>query len=499
MYRAMIVDDEQWVVKNLLDAVEWPRYGFEIVGTETNSPRALQLIKEINPDLVFIDIRMPEISGLELIKRCNELQLDTLFIVVSGFAEFSYVQKCMNLGALGYCLKPIEEEEIIPLLKKAKDKLDDRSARDVPSLMDWIMEDKQESGERIGRLLTNAGMDPARGLRAIACLDVEDMELLRPLRQLKLSAGSGKVLYVAEETAPDSIHSHLLAYRGKFRGIGISSLVHDTAQLREAIEDAELAAFQYFIAGGSTVCVANVSSSKGFGDFKQLTASLQQQNMSELLALYDQYAEWFRTGAYQMKHVFYLYNTVMSTIIQSQRVEEDLLAKYWLVDYERLIERYTDVDDLIQDLKRMSGAYLGGLYHQGGQIRSDSFSAVIDYVNRNFHQNLSLQMLADEFYMNRNYISQLFIKHVSQSFTDYLAELRVRHACELLRGSNLPVHRVGERAGYPDAYYFSKIFKKMIGKTPREYRSASDAMQKEQRAGTVAGTGTGTGTVGRND
>ncbi|MBP3965539.1 response regulator [Paenibacillus lignilyticus] len=470
MYRAMIVDDEQWVVKNLLDGIEWSRYGFDIIATETQSPRALQLMQELIPDLAFIDIRMPQISGLELIKKCNELQLDTLFIVVSGFAEFSYVQKCMNLGAIGYCLKPIEEEEIIPLLKKAKERLDERSAKDVPSVLEWIVEDKQEGSERVLKLLSNAGFDAASGLRVVVGLDVADANLLRPYRHLKLSAGGGKSMYIAtEEDQPVSLYEHLANSSSTFRGIGISGLFHHVAELKGAIEDAEMAAFQYFITGEPTVL--QVGESKGFSDFKQLPAALQNRNLSELMALYDQYEQLFRTGCYQIKHAFFLHNTVLTTIIHSQNHESEKLARYLLVDYERLIERYQDIGELIQDLKRMSGAYLGGMYHQG-HFRSESFVAVIEYVNNHYHENLSLQMLADEFYMNRNYISQLFIKHVSQSFTDYLAELRVRHACELLRNSNLPIHRVGERAGYPDAYYFSKIFKKIVGKTPREYRAS---------------------------
>jgi two-component system response regulator YesN len=467
MYRAMIVDDEHWVVINLRDSVDWSRYGFQIVSTETQSPKALELIKVLNPDLVFVDIRMPEISGLELIKKCNELQLDTLFIVVSGFAEFSYVQKCMNLGAIGYCLKPIEEEEIIPLLKKAKEKLDDRSAKDVPSVLDLIMEDKLEGKEQIGKLLEKAGFDTRNGMRIVMCRDVENSELLRNYHHVKISSGNGKSIFIAEESSSTSLYNNLLHYTGRFRGIGLSGIVHQLENLKEAIEDAEMAAFQYFISGKPTVY--QPSGNKGFSEFKQLHLALQKHDMSELSALYDQYEQWFRSGAYQVKHAFFLYNTVMTTIIQSQQSESEKLDKYLLVDYEQIIERYNDVYDLIQDLKRMSGAYLGGMYHQE-QIRNDSFLAVIQYVNSNYHLNLSLQMLAEEFFMNRNYISQLFIKHVSKSFTDYLAELRIRHACELLKNSNLPIHRVGERAGYQDAYYFSKIFKKMVGKTPREYR-----------------------------
>jgi two-component system response regulator YesN len=464
----MIVDDEEWVVKNLVNSVDWSRFGFEIVGTETQSPEALKQIKSINPDLVFVDIRMPEISGLELIKRCNEMNLDTLFVVVSGFAEFSYVQKCMNLGAVGYCLKPIEEEEIIPLLKRAKDILDERSAKDVASFLDWIIEDTAWGKERIGKLLEDAGFNTKNGKRITVFLEVENTELLRPYRHFKISSSSGKSISIVEENHSISLYEHLHRYTGKFKGIGLSRLINQDEDLKEAVEEAELAAYQYFISGKPTVYQA--TGNKGYSDFRQLSAALQRQDMYELAKLYDQYAHLFTTGDYQIKHAFFLYNTVMTTIIQSQHLETEKLDNYLLIDFERLIERYQDVYDLIQDLKRMTTAFLGGMYLQG-QIRSDVFLSILHYVNSNYHQNLSLQMLGDEFYMNRNYISQLFIKHVSQSFTDYLAELRVRHACELLTNSNLPIHQVGERVGYPDAYYFSKIFKKIVGKTPREYRA----------------------------
>jgi two-component system response regulator YesN len=467
MYRAMIVDDEEWVVKNLLHSVDWSRFGFEIIGTETQSPEALKQIESLNPDLVFVDIRMPEISGLELIKKCNELHLETHFIVVSGFAEFSYVQKCMNLGAIGYCLKPIEEEEIVPLLKKVKDILDERSAKDVSTFLDWVMEDTAIGKERIGKLLGDAGFNVKNGKRVAVCLEVENTELLRPYRHVKISSSSGKSIAIVEENHSISLFDYVYHSTGKFKGIGLSGLIRQDEDLKKAVEEAEMAAYQYFITGKPTVYQA--AGTKGYSEFRQLSATLLRRDMCELTKLYDQYDQLFTTGDYQIKHAFFLYNTVMTTIIQSQHTETEKLDNYLLIDFERLIERYHDIHDLIQDLKRMTTAYLGGMYLQG-QIRSDAFLAILQYVNCNYHQNLSLQMLGDEFYMNRNYISQLFIKHVSQSFTDYLAELRINHACELLTNSNLPIHRVGERVGSPDAYHFTKNFKTIMGKTPSEYR-----------------------------
>ena len=475
MYSAMIVDDEQWVVVNLLNSVDWPLYGFQIVGTETNSPRALEQIRELNPDLVFVDIRMPEMSGLELIKRCGESSPDTLFIVVSGFAEFSYVQKCLNLGAIGYCLKPIEEDEIVPLLKKAKELIGERSAKvrarakaaAPPAVLDWITDDSESARDRIRQFLREANLDMIRGVRVVYGLDVEADDPLRSYRHVRLGSANGKSVFVAEENARAPLVDHLAAYAKACTGIGLSRLLFGEAELKEALEEAEMAAYQYFMSGEPTVC--QISGNKGFAEFKPLSDALRRNDMSELSALYDRYEEWFKTGEYQIKHAFYLYNAVLTTIIQSQHSDSGQLDKYVLVDFVKLIERYENVGELIQDLRRMTSAYLGGMYSQG-VIRSEAFLEVLQYVNGHYHENLTLQVLADEFFMNRNYIGQLFIKHVSKSFTDYLAELRVRHACELLKNSNLPIQRVGERVGYPDAYYFSKIFKKIVKKTPREYR-----------------------------
>lgn len=469
MYKAMIIDDERWVLNSLLKSIDWTSEGFEIIGTETESPKALDRIQAQHPDLVFVDIRMPEINGLELIKICNDLQLDTLFIVVSGFAEFSYVKKCINLGAIGYCLKPIEEEEMLPLLKKARELLQDRAAKDVPTALDWFMEESPEGLARIGRSLELAGMEVNKGARVVFGLEFNGAELARRYAHLKISSEKNKCIYLVQEDSRTPIREWLLLHAGEYAGIGLSRLFHSLQEVYSALEEAEMAAYQYFMVGRPTIY--QVGAIKGFSEFKPLSAALQRNDMTELQTLYRQYGEWFKTGEYQIQHAFYLYNTVMTVILQSRHSDTENLGKYLMIDFVRLIERYQSMEEMLQDLQRMTIAYLGGMYDQK-QIRSAGFLEILHYVNKNYARNLSLQLLASEFYLNRNYISQLFIKHVGQSFTDYVAELRIRHACELLKSSNAPIHRVGERVGYPDAYYFSKIFKKVMKQTPREYRSS---------------------------
>ncbi|MEK4508351.1 response regulator [Paenibacillus sp. FSL K6-2524] len=100
MYKAIVVDDEKWIVEGIKAGVNWGKYGFEVIGQADNGLDALQLIKTLHPDLVLTDIKMPEMNGLELIKNGRVASPETLFVVLSGHAEFAYAQRGLKLWHL---------------------------------------------------------------------------------------------------------------------------------------------------------------------------------------------------------------------------------------------------------------------------------------------------------------------------------------------------------------------------------------------------------------
>lgn len=124
MYRILLVDDEELVLKSLAHTVEWEDYGFSIGGTASSGKEAYEKALELKPELVMTDIRMQGIGGLELIQMVKRELPGTRFIILSGYAEFAYAKKAMELGAIGYCLKPFEDQEIISFLKRVKTELD---------------------------------------------------------------------------------------------------------------------------------------------------------------------------------------------------------------------------------------------------------------------------------------------------------------------------------------------------------------------------------------
>jgi len=149
MYRAVIIDDEKWVVRSLASTIKDQEY-FEIVGEAYDGLSGLELIKQLTPDLAFVDIQMPGMGGLDLLQASNELNTGTLFIMISGYAEFAYAQKAMFHGALGYCLKPFSKSELLDAMHKAyhdlstnaRDTMKQPEVKDEPRFHQIIVDNK---------------------------------------------------------------------------------------------------------------------------------------------------------------------------------------------------------------------------------------------------------------------------------------------------------------------------------------------------------------------
>jgi len=144
MYKAILVDDEIWTLQGIKESFNWSKYDIEVIGTYTFATEALKEILEKKPDIVFTDIRMPVISGLEIISKIRENKLNTEVVIVSGFAQFEYAKEAIKKGAFDFILKPLDTEENDPLLERLKAKLDSKSQEKNKKLFEMVMDDPEE-------------------------------------------------------------------------------------------------------------------------------------------------------------------------------------------------------------------------------------------------------------------------------------------------------------------------------------------------------------------
>ena len=128
MYKAIIIDDEPWTILDIEQTFALENMGFEIVGSFRSPLKALPFIMSKKPELIITDIRMPGMSGLELIQKVRSHHLNCEFIIVSGYNDFAYAKEAIAYGVTGYCLKPLDPDETGSGLERARTALNRRSA-----------------------------------------------------------------------------------------------------------------------------------------------------------------------------------------------------------------------------------------------------------------------------------------------------------------------------------------------------------------------------------
>lgn len=469
MYSVFLIDDEELVVKSLMASVDWASHGFSVVGYSLSGAEALEAIAEVNPDVIFTDIRMPGMSGLELIKQLKEASCQALMIVISGYAEFALAQKAINYGAFGYCLKPFDDIEIESFLRKARTVLKERYHQgdlDFLALLESnLLEDKRRLIEVIHSVDIN--LDSIEGMKVIVSIGTSNMHLMLHNNSISFRIGLEKIAYLVSGNTSLSVQSLYLENIYKIKGIGMSERFHEIGKIKEAIWEAEIYAYQYFVMDNMPEFKTR-HNRNATHLLKSLEQAISQNNLESINLALEKLITNYQESELQITDALQVYNQTMKFIYRDESsIDED-----YMYSFEQLTATFNHVSDMLKSLqilvlekckRRTKGV------EQGAGNRT--FNAIRSYIDEHFREELTIPLLAKLFNINGNYISQLFKKEIETTFTEYLACLRIEFACKILLSTDLPIGEVAEKSGYSDYFYFSRIFKRMKGITPSAYRN----------------------------
>ncbi|WP_219837842.1 response regulator [Paenibacillus sp. R14(2021)] len=470
MHKVLIVDDESWVVESLKDLVDWNRYGFEVAGQAYNGAAALQAMERLRPSVVFTDIRMPEMSGLELIQRGRGLDFQVQFVVVSGYAEFAYAQKAIAYGAAAYCLKPFDEMELSGVLMKLSKTLSASKPASESSLM-YFLEDQSELNVlKLQNELDRAGFGNWReaGIVTIVAVGHGDLPGMTD-PSIRLKTGAAKSTYLLGAGEADKLAA---AWKDRFppglNGIGVSGAVSDLREIKGGIEAADALAHQFFVTGEYGVYDSQPFRQEELNRrMVDLSGAIARKDVAAIQQSFCLIRELFGTRSLSIRHAFQVYNMTVSFLFKLGQTEDTLYS------YEQLLSSYRNVLDMLASLESFTARNLGAVEPAAPSVetKNRTFNGILHYVTTHFREELSLQSLSEQFFMNPSYISQLFRKEVGETLTGYIARLRIEYACELLDQDEASIQEIAEKIGYNDYFYFTRLFKKMTGKTPTQYRS----------------------------
>lgn len=499
-YQALIVDDEEIVCRGLARFVKWEEHGFEVAGTAYSVDAALDFLAQNHADVVFMDIRMPQKSGLELLRILRAEYPDVKSVILSGYADFSYAQEALRFGAVDYLTKPVNLGQVEELL--------DRLCLEFEQQKQAV----QVHANRMEALLLSA----AKGYSQI---DADKYELSLPEYWYGMSIGlsdrtleedailSRKKLIQQQITSlfPDAVlldddvyslfavipcpsgakFDSLIAALEQFcpefaeLPCGVSKQKNSVQQLHEAWKEAGHA-LRYCLAG----------SRKGMIYYQNIEALFSQDSltMQELLPellrrLNDPDS---RSGSLSLVHEA-LHQYQNQTVTQYQTSCIRLLIELSSHIQGMELPGVSLHDPLNETLGRLllcqdyehtaacTAGYVQWLSQileqtDDRQLAGGTVCEIQMFIRQHYNENITLNSLAEQFYLHPNYLSRLFKEKTGKNFVEYLTEVRMEKVKELLRSSDYKIIEICAMTGYDNPRYFSKVFKQYTGMTPREYR-----------------------------
>ncbi|MCU6709154.1 response regulator [Paenibacillus sp. J5C_2022] len=513
--RVLIVDDEYMVLNTLREEIAWSRLGMELVAEATGGKQALEKCAAYLPDLVVIDISMPAMSGLDVIRAAKEDFPHTRFAILTAHQDFAYAQEALHLGALAYVLKtPVLMADMEEMLRKCRAIL--LGERETSSRLQYADHMLQRHGWDIRKgilqyLLRGSHIqeqDWAYLLGSDAASDSRQSHW--QVIHLAVAGLNGLLSRYPDRDHPLVAFSIYQAVHEAAQEAGCGAALPDTSghvyiirpfspsgsrlQKEAAIQQLHARLARYFRNYHSVDIIVGISSESG--DLARLPQLLKEAADATELSFYQpgqpQYY-YYETGKQSREPIDW---SKLEHMLLTECRRDGMEALHGLIDRHRpqpsllkaqaiaMLEKaghplaradwsaLTDNVPLAEWIQRLVNVLLRD--RTGGQLPSpgmhEDISKAIAYMQEHLHDNLTLAKVAEHIPMNPSYFSHLFKVNTGATFIEHLTVLRMERAKQLLLGPNTKNYMLCDKLGFASYPHFCTQFKKYTGMTPSEYK-----------------------------
>lgn len=528
MIKLAIVDDESLVRVGFQTIMDWNAHGYDIMGVFRNGREAWEsFTQEGYPDVLLTDIRMPEMDGLELIRRIRQYDKEMIILVLSSYDEFEYTRRAIQLGVQDYILKHLfDPQELLELLTRlTESKRHDVKAHAVKTRVDRLDEERQ-------RLMTQSRMLPGivGSTQELALQDYPVLcELLgqsRSLCWLSIRIWSTEHTETSESdrTALGFLLQDLMDKTAQALPLGFDQGVfHGLLYSSEDAADAERLPLltglvrQWMETIKQNLAVTIVAGLSGTGSFSNCKNMRQQALRMLDRSFYNGPGLYHDEGQtipppdkleaqlqqWQQQFIVLLKSGSQSEFMNwldavglelSQACSPDLafrLVQWMLMSYQDELHRDSlethprskplavsvlSANDY-RTWKDLKAAVIEHMDCSGAAWRTNFkgpawLQPVFSYVEEHYGDVIRLEDAAGLVNLNNHYFSHRFSQEMSQTFLEYVTSVRISKSMELMKQFQLSAEEVASRVGYPNANYFVKVFKKVTGVTVSEFKSS---------------------------
>jgi len=533
MIRILLADDEKHIRKGLAKIIEKLGNDFCISGEAVNGEQALELIVHQCPDIVITDIRMPKLDGIKLVKILEEKYPEIKKVILSGFDEFNYAREALRTGAVDYLLKPVDEEQLLELLTKTAEKIKEEKesrlaeiklkaklSQSLPVLREIFLKEliadgKYQDGMEIGRKLKQYEVNICNESYNIIIVSVDNIKkicgpagaenaekLYRSIRNLaeeSVSAYSDYCSFMADcglvmvcgipeiddgltDKICESIYNKLSGLSEVRFTISIGRAVRQPVSLKESFGLALQAQCHRFYSRKSSVIsfeklpnsfISCIPSGVAENFDNQLMYIYETLNLQKLKTVVTDFCSVLRDLWVKPADVLrVLEDTCNSLRINTPKFKQAVDEEYGeAFHFFGEVSCINSLDDILEYLISFYSSVLLRMIQITGRKDKKIIDVVKSYIQENYKHDISLGTLGGIAYVSPNHLSEVFKEQTGESVVDYITRVRIEKSKELLKDISIKVYEVSDLVGYEDSAYFSKVFKKVVGVSPVEYRN----------------------------
>lgn len=492
MLRMIIVDDEKIIRETICKIVDWDAMGIQIIGLCKNGLEAYDMILDEYPDIVLTDIKMPGLSGLELIKRITQAGKETEFIILSGYGDYEYTKEAMKYGIKYYLLKPCNVAEITEVVQEAKKHCYHRHAREDQTHQDFLLLKKLHESVVFNLVTESISDEPI--------FDRLQKQYERFLSFTNVSYEVCKLQPVPPERQREIVDAFYAYHNQQAPGIPVY-ILHADSLLYITFE-----AYDYdYTQLDKAMCALGLTYTRtSFASLNALLPSLSNvlhHHRTLYLIMETQTVKlWNRKSLYQIAENFVAelrtstpenYTTSLRLLESKLQLIEDadsllaIASNIFLNLPTNILEHRAGIGiaNFIAELSSCNGLpllrskimeKLQTLSPCNAENHKNGFAdKIVAYVYEHLADpELSLKMLSENYlYMNVDYVSKKFLRCMGCKFSSFLAQTRIQKAIQMLtENPALNISAIADAVGCGNnPQYFSQLFKKNTGFTPTEY------------------------------
>ena len=471
MYKLIIVDDEKNIREGLYAYFQSYDGGFCVEGTFENAAKALDWLRENDCDVILTDIRMDNISGLDLAREVFEKKYPAKVVLISGYSEFEYAKKALRYQVFDYLLKPIRFDILDEICEKLKMQLDAEHKNDISAKCD-VMEKVLEN-----QIILEADA----GLYGDTAAFYERMESLGLSEKWADSPCVRIGIVIRESEKKHKLKEYI-------------KTVCTKAFTAAHIKCCTLWGTKQFI-NLFVYCRREESAAENFFEFAENLLTARLKSIEEIFVAEVEVEKWecfesiteytlYSSRTDRKEQISKIEQLIMAAIAEEdKKTMESLMMIFAMhVSQSGCNHEFTGLKDFLQLLespgRRGKEDVIGGditdivknaLENPVEEMHENIMTKALEYIDENYNRDISVSEVADKVYFNPAYFGRLFKIYRGESFTDYLITKRLDKAKELLR-QGVKISETAAAVGYENTKYFIRLFKKREGMTPGVYQ-----------------------------